>query len=74
MEKDPSPAPLVEQKRLVAEGQRKGRRYRVPLTTTGKRNLVTASAIVEAHGEVYVPISPEVEMGKQAIRTPIQRR
>ena len=65
---------LAEQKRLIAEGQRKGRRYRVPVTITGKGNLVAGSAIVEARGEVYVPISPEAEAVKQAIRAPIQKR
>ena len=65
---------LVEQKRLIAEGQRKGRRYRVPVTITGKGNLVAGSAIVEARGEVYVPLSPEAEAVKQAIRAPIQKR
>ena len=65
---------LAEQKRLIAAGQRKGRRYRVPVTITGKGNLVAGSAIVEAHGEVYVPISPEAEAVKQAIRAPIQKR
>ena len=65
---------LAEQKRLIAEGQRKGRRYRVPVTITDKGNLVAGSAIVEARGEVYVPISPEAEAVKQAIRAPIQKR
>ena len=65
---------LVEQKRLIAEGQRKGRRYRVPVSITGKGNLVAGSAIVEARGEVYVPVSPEAEAVKQAIRAPIQKR
>jgi hypothetical protein len=65
---------LVEQKRLFAEGQRKGRRYRVPVTTTGKGNLVAGTATVEARGEFYVPISPEAKAIKQAIRAPIQER
>ena len=65
---------LVERKRLIAEGQRKGRRYRVPATTTGKGNLVAGSPAGEALGEVYVPISPEAEAVKRAIRAPIQER
>lgn len=65
---------LVEQKRLIAEGQRKGRRYRVPVTSTGKGNLVAGSATVEARGEVYVPISPEAEAIKRVVRAPIQNR
>ena len=65
---------LVEQKRLVAEGRAKGRRYRVPVTMTGKGSSVAGSAIAEAPSEVYVPSSPEAEALKQAIRAPIQKR
>ncbi len=63
---------LVEQKWLIAEGQRKGRRYRVPVTGIG--SSVTGSAIAEARGEVYVPLSPEAEAVRQEIRAPIQQR
>lgn len=65
---------LVEQKRLIAEGERKGRRYRVPVTITGQGHLVADSATVAARGEVYVPISPEAEAIKQAVRAPLQNR
>ena len=65
-------ARLVEQKRLLAEGQRKGRRYRVPVTGNG--DLVAEGAAVEAPGEIYAPISPETEAVRQAIRAPIQKR
>ena len=65
---------LVDQKRLIGEGRAKGRRYRAPVTTTGKGNLVAGSPIIEAASEVYVPISPEAEAVKQAIRAPIQER
>ena len=65
---------LEEQKRLIGDGRAKGRRYRVPVTMTGKGNLVAGSAIAEARSEVYVPISPEAEAVKQAIRAPIQKR
>jgi hypothetical protein len=65
---------LVEQKRLIAEGQRKGRRYRVPVTINGKGSLVAGSVTLEARGEVYVPISPEAEAIKQAVRAPLHER
>ena len=65
---------LVEQKRLIGEGRAKGRRYRMPVTMAGKGNLITDSAIAEARSEVYVPISPEAEAVKQAIRAPIHKR
>ena len=64
---------LVEQKRLIAEGQRKGRRYR-PITNAGQGRSVAGTAIAEALGEVYVATSPEAEAIKQAIRAPIHRR
>ena len=67
-------AVLVEQKRLIAEGQRKGRRYRLPVTPTVKGSAITGSPIAEARGEVYVPVSPEAEAVTQAIRAPIQNR
>ncbi|MCY3794076.1 MAG: Fic family protein [Gammaproteobacteria bacterium] len=65
---------LVEQKRLIAEGRAKGRRYRIPVSITSKGSSVTGTQIAEARGEFYVPISPEAEALKQAIRAPIQRR
>jgi hypothetical protein len=65
---------LVEQKRLIAEGRGKGRRYRAPVTITGKGGLIAGSATVEGRGEFYVPISPEAEAIKRAVRAPIQQR
>ena len=62
---------LVEQKRLVAEGQRKGRRYRVrPLPLTVESSL----ALGDASEIAYVLLSPEADVVKQAIRAPIQER
>ena len=65
---------LVEQQRLIAEGRAKGRRYRVPVTLTGKGSSVAGSTVAEARGEVYVPISSDAAPVKQAIRKPIQER
>ncbi|MDZ7751854.1 MAG: Fic family protein [Gammaproteobacteria bacterium] len=65
---------LVEQKRLIADGRGKGRRYRSPATITGKGSLVAGGATVEGRGEVYVPISPNAEAIKQAVRAPVQER
>jgi len=65
---------LVEQKRLIAEGERKGRRYRMPVTQTGSFTAVAGRPTTEARGEVYVPISAEAEAIRQAIRAPIQKR
>ena len=65
---------LVDQKRLIAAGRAKGRRYRVPITIAGQASSTAGGAIAEAHGEVHVPLSPEAEAVKQAIRAPIQER
>ena len=63
---------LVEQKRLVAEGRGKGRRYRLPVS--GVAHPVSEGAKLDARGEVYVQVSPEGEAIKQAVREPIQNR
>ncbi|MCB1685451.1 MAG: Fic family protein [Pseudomonadales bacterium] len=65
---------LVELERLIASGQRKGRRYRIPVAITGAGNLVAGGASIEGGGEVYVPISPEAAAIRQAVRLPIQQR
>jgi hypothetical protein len=65
---------LVEHKRLIAEGEAKGRRYRAPLAITGAGSRIVGNATVEARGEVYVPLSPEGEEIRRAVRAPIQNR
>jgi hypothetical protein len=65
---------LVEQNRLVAVGRGKGRRYRAPVVITGQGHVTAGGATVEARGEVYVPVSPEAQDIKQAVRAPIQNR
>ncbi|MEA3642124.1 MAG: Fic family protein [Lamprobacter sp.] len=65
---------LLEQKRLVAEGQGKGRRYRVPVTITGSANLTLGKVTATARAELYVPISPEGLAIKESVRAPIQHR
>jgi len=67
---------LAEQKRLVAEGRGKGRRYRL---APGDVVIRPASAQLAIKGhpagvEVYPPISPAAEAIKQAVREPIQHR
>ena len=66
---------LADQKRLVAEGRGKGRRYRLP-----RNQIIQAkSATIELKGhapvvEVYPSVSSEGESIKQAVRAPIQNR
>jgi len=64
---------LIKQKRLIVEGRGRGSRYRLPVAT-GVGRLVAGNAEVVGRGEVYVPISPEGEAIKQAVREPTQNR
>jgi hypothetical protein len=66
-------AQLVEQKRLLAEGRGRASRYRMPLIT-GEGHVIVANAETVGRGEVYIPISPEGEAIKRAVREPIQNR
>ncbi len=64
---------LVEQKRLVADGRGRGRRYRLPVIVDACR-VVAGEAKSAARAEIGVPVSPEGEAIKQAVRAPIQHR
>ena len=66
-------AMLVEQQRLIVEGRTRGSRYRLPIIT-GEAHISEASDSIEAYGEVYIPITPEGENVKQAVRKPVQHR
>src|SRR6266849_4406546 len=63
-------AMLVEQQRLIVEGRTRGSRYRLPIIT-GEAHIGLAWHALAVHVEVYVPISPEAEVIKQAVREPI---
>ena len=65
---------LVEQKRLIAEGIGKGRRYRAPAIVATTANAVIPAPIAHGRAEVYVPVSPESQEIKIAVRAPIQDR
>lgn len=67
-------AVLVEQKRLIAEGKGKGRRYRTLAAITGAGNTTAGHAIAEGRGEVYVPLAPEGKEIRQAVSAPVQNR
>lgn len=64
---------LIEKKRLTVEGRGRGSRYFLPVIS-GRANVVLGGLKLEGYGEVYVPITPEGEVVKQAIRKPIQNR
>lgn len=67
---------LVEQKRLIADGEGKGRRYRLPSGDVVV-NPATGRHVITGHApqvEVYVPLSTEGEEIRRAVRAPIQNR
>ena len=67
---------LVEQKRLVAEGRGKGRRYRLPAGDI-VASVPTAKLAITGHPaqvEIYPPISPEAKAIRDAVRAPVQER
>lgn len=67
---------LVEQKRLIADGEGKGRRYRLPSGDVVV-NSATGGHVITGHApqvEVYLPISPEAQTIKDTIRNPLHER
>jgi hypothetical protein len=67
---------LVEQKRLIAEGRGKGRRYRLPQGDIVVRAKPAELAITPhpAQVEIYPPVSAEAKAIREAVRAPIQER
>ena len=65
---------LVEQNRLAVEGRARGSRYRLPVITVEAPGVAAGRSRAEARSEVYIPISPEGEPIKKAIREPLQNR
>lgn len=66
-------AMLVKERRLVAEGKGRAIKYRLP-PTTGVLNSTLGPVTMQAHGEVYVPTSPEAEEIRNYVRQPVARR
>ena len=64
---------LVGQKQLVAEGRARACRYHLP-TIDDKSRAVQDYQEAIGRGEVYIPLSPEGEELKLAVRRPIQNR
>ncbi len=67
---------LVEQKRLTVEGRARGSRYK--LFPTGVEIHVPSGRLTikghAPHVEIYIPVSPEGNVVKQAVRESIQNR
>ena len=63
---------LVGQKKLVRTGKGRGTRY---IKIVRESLIATLPALkIEAHAEVYIPISQEGEQIKLAVRQPVQNR
>lgn len=66
---------LVERGQLSLTGRGRGSRYRVPsVVTATATGLAAGKATVKGYGEAYIPLSPEGEAVKQAVREPVQNR
>jgi hypothetical protein len=67
---------LVKHRRLKVEGRGRGSRYRiVPIDTEIRPQPATLSIKAPApQVEIYIPISPEGQSIKQAVREPLQNR
>ena len=66
---------LVGQKRLTVEGRGRGTRYKISIGI--EVHPLPGRLTIKGHApqvEIYIPISPEAEVVKQAIRQPIQNR
>lgn len=66
-------ARLVEQGRLERVGKGRGSRYRLA-AIVGGINTPVGHLDAKLSGEVYVPVSPEGEAIKKAVRQPVQKR
>ncbi len=64
---------LVEKKELIQEGAARNSKYRL-LSRKGTADLQVPKFSLEAHAEIYIPISKEGEQVKQAVRLPVQQR
>ena len=70
-------AMLVKSGRLILEGRGRGSRYRVPRPVSlvpETVQLALGGTTAEVHLEVGIPVSPEGESIKRAVRAPIQHR
>ena len=68
---------LVKSGRLILEGRGRGSRYRVPRPVSlvpETAQLALGGTTAEVHLEVGIPVSPEGEPIKRAVRAPIQDR
>ena len=66
-------ATLIEQKRIISEGEGRAIKYRLA-PITGTMNAVLEPLTMQATAEVYVPTSPEGEEIKAYVRQPRQQR
>jgi hypothetical protein len=66
-------ATLVEQQRIGIEGQGRATRYRLA-PVIGTLNAVLEAPVIQARGEVYVPLSPAGKEIMSFVRQPLAQR
>jgi hypothetical protein len=64
---------LLDQKRIYRKGQGRASRYCVQ-TISRSLDAAIPAIDIQAHGERYIPISPEGQIIKEAVRAPMTRR
>ena len=67
-------ATLIEQKRILSEGEGRAIKYRLAPNIVGAVFSAQGASTVQAVGEVYIPTSPEGEEVKAYVRQPRQQR
>ena len=65
---------LVRQNKITIQGRGRASRYRLAVTVMEGLGVAVGPITVEARGEAYIPISPDGEAIKKAIREPLQNR
>ena len=64
---------LLDERRIVRDGQKRGARYRIT-EITGAANLVMPRPVVHATGGPYIPLSADGAIVREYVRQPIHQR
>ena len=64
---------LLDERRIVRDGKKRGSRYRIA-ETSGAENLVMQAPIAYGEGESYVPVSTQGAIVREYVRLPLHQR
>ncbi len=64
---------LLDERRIVRDGKKRGSRYRIA-ETSGAANLVMQAPIAYGEGESYVPVSTQGAIVREYVRQPMHQR